>query len=85
MTTNDGNEFGWIGDGWAVAERTGDVEGLSGYLNDTKFTHQPLEPTEHLHVEDGRVVGEESRENEADNERRDSVMEYKVPNGVVAT
>jgi hypothetical protein len=43
MKTMDENEFGWIGNGWGVAERTGDAEGLSWYLNDTKFAHEPLE------------------------------------------
>jgi hypothetical protein len=37
------NEFGWFGDGWTVAERTGDVEGLTYYLNDTKFAHEDFE------------------------------------------
>jgi hypothetical protein len=37
------NEFGWFGDGWTVAERTGDVEGLTYYLNGTKFMHEDLE------------------------------------------
>lgn len=43
MTTVDENEFGWFGDGWAVAERTHDLEGLSWYVNDTKFLHNDLE------------------------------------------
>ena len=34
------NEFGWFGDGWTVAERIGDVEGLAYYLNRTNFTHE---------------------------------------------
>ncbi|TKA24790.1 hypothetical protein B0A54_17554 [Friedmanniomyces endolithicus] len=42
MTTADVNDFGWIGDGWSVAERTGDVDGLSWYLNGTNFLHEPL-------------------------------------------
>ncbi|KAK5086640.1 hypothetical protein LTR05_003808 [Lithohypha guttulata] len=42
MTTVDDNEFGWFGDGWGIAERNQDLEGLSWYLNDTKFTHEDL-------------------------------------------
>jgi hypothetical protein len=42
MTTVDGNEFGWFGDGWAVAERVGDQEGLSWYLNGTGFVERDL-------------------------------------------
>ena len=37
------NEFGWFGDGWTVAERVGDAEGLTYYLNGTRFTHENLE------------------------------------------
>lgn len=37
MTTNDGNEFGWFGDGWSRAERTGEVEGMTWYLNGTQY------------------------------------------------
>ncbi|KAL4798701.1 flavin-binding monooxygenase [Aspergillus venezuelensis] len=42
METVDGNEFGWFGDGWSVADRTQDPEGLSWYLNDTSFIHENL-------------------------------------------
>jgi hypothetical protein len=42
------NEFGWFGDGWTVAERRGDVEGLAYYLNGTKFTHEDLEAEEKI-------------------------------------
>ncbi|KAK5704469.1 hypothetical protein LTR17_021851 [Elasticomyces elasticus] len=42
MTTADNNEFGWIGDGWSLAERTGDADGLSWYLDGTRFLHEPL-------------------------------------------
>ena len=40
------NEFGWFGDGWTVAERMSDVEGLTYYLNGTKFTHEDLDGQE---------------------------------------
>lgn len=42
MTTLDGNDFGWFGDGWTVAERTGDKEGLSWYINGTNFVERGL-------------------------------------------
>jgi hypothetical protein len=42
----DGNAFGWFGDGWTVAERTGDAEGLSWYLNGTRFVHKELKDEE---------------------------------------
>ena len=32
-----------VWDGWTVAERTADLEGLTWYLNNTKFTHKDLE------------------------------------------
>lgn len=34
------NEFGWFGDGWSVAERTGDDEGMSWYLNGIRLLHE---------------------------------------------
>ncbi|KAF2999664.1 hypothetical protein E8E13_000900 [Curvularia kusanoi] len=37
----DGNDFGWFGNGWTVADRTGDAEGLTGYLNDFQFLTPP--------------------------------------------
>lgn len=40
MEAVDGNEFGWFGDGWSVADRTQEPEGLSWYLNDTSFLHE---------------------------------------------
>lgn len=42
LKTADENEFGWFGDGWSVAEREGDEEGMSWYLNGTRMLHQPL-------------------------------------------
>jgi hypothetical protein len=49
------NEFGWFGDGWTVAERSGDVEGLAYYLNGTNFTHEDLEGQ-------GKIVNGEKKE-----------------------
>ncbi len=42
MDLYEENEFAWFGDGWTVAERTGDVEGLSYYLNGTQYLHSNL-------------------------------------------
>lgn len=37
MKLADENHFAWFGDGWTVAERTGDVEGMTYYLSGTNF------------------------------------------------
>ena len=59
----DGNPMGWFGDGWTVAERTGDVEGLSWYLNGTKFLAQDAE---RRGSEGGRLTWDEGvKRNEA--------------------
>ena len=50
------NEFAWFGNGWTVAGRTGDVEGLTYYLNGTKFTHEDLEGQ-------GEIVNGKKKEN----------------------
>lgn len=49
------NEFGWFGNGWTVAERTGEIEGLTYYLNETRFTHEELKAP-------GMVVNGENKE-----------------------
>jgi len=82
MTTLDGNEFGWIGDGWAAAERANDPEGLSWYINKTAFIHEDLAKAKALQVEDGKVVNQE--ENGVKN-ADSTVSEIKIPEGVVAT
>lgn len=82
MTTYDDNEFGWFGNGWAVAERTGDAEGLSWYLNNTTFTHDPLIPEKSLRIENGQAIVEKP-ENGTTN--GDSTKEYQVPDGIAAT
>ena len=56
MTTVDGNPWGWFGDGWAVAERTGDYEALCGYLNTTNFVHDPLPRSEKVMVNENGLV-----------------------------
>ena len=63
------NEFAWFGDGWTVAERTADMEGLTWYLNNTKFTHEDLEGQE-------KVVNGEKKEME-DSTREDAVKVQK--------
>lgn len=82
MTTVDDNEFGWFGDGWVTAERTGDVEGLTWYLNDTNFTHEPLVKEENLVVTQDKVV-EHADENGVQN--GEVATEYRVPDGIAAT
>ncbi|OAL32210.1 hypothetical protein AYO20_07978 [Fonsecaea nubica] len=82
MTAADGNEFGWFGDGWASAERTGDVEGLTWYLNNTSFTHEPLEKGETLKVTEDKVVINGDAEGV---EKGEIVKEMRVPDGVAAT
>lgn len=82
MTTLDDNEFGWIGNGWSAAERANDPEGLSWYINDTRFIHHALEEKTPLQVEDGKVVTKE--ENGVANGET-TVSEYKIPEGVAAT
>jgi hypothetical protein len=39
----DRNDFGWFGDGWTIAERARNVNGLTWYLQQTKFVHEPLQ------------------------------------------
>jgi hypothetical protein len=82
MTTADNNDFGWFGDGWAVAERTGDIEGLTWYLNNTKFTHEPLQKGEELKVEDGKV---HVLDGDKDGVKGEIATEFRIPDGVMAT
>ncbi|KAJ9631215.1 hypothetical protein H2204_008300 [Knufia peltigerae] len=81
MTTVDGNDFGWFGDGWAVAERSGDVEGLSWYLNGTRFVHEPLEKGEKLVVTEDKVV----KHTDEGVEKGEIAKEFRIPDGVAAT
>lgn len=57
METVDGNEFGWFGDGWGVAEKEQDAEGLSWYLNGTRFLHEELEDPERVDGDNVRAEG----------------------------
>ncbi|KIX05693.1 uncharacterized protein Z518_03665 [Rhinocladiella mackenziei CBS 650.93] len=82
MTPFDGNEFGWFGDGWATAERTGDVEGLTWYLNETKFTHDPLDKGEKLVVDDEKMVKKADGEGMSNGE---AATDYRAPDGIAAT
>jgi len=82
MTTVDNNDFGWFGDGWTVAERSGDVEGLTWYLNGTRFTHEPLSKGEKLIVGEDKIVTNGETNGVGKGE---VVSEFRVPNGVVAT
>ena len=75
----DGNSFGWFGDGWTVAERTGDLEGLSWYLNGTKFLHKSLKD------EEGRQGGIFGNKMANGLTMEDIKEQNPVPDGVVAT
>ena len=70
----DGNEFGWFGDGWAAAERTGDVEGLSWYINDTHFVDEDLKGAKEVN---GVVNGDKKVEGQ--------LADIKVPDIVMST
>lgn len=83
ITTVDDNELGWMGNGWSAAERAKDLEGLSWYINNTRFTHHELEEKEPLHVENGKVVTRE--ENGVEDGETTIVSEYKIPVGIAAT
>ena len=58
LTFVESNPMAWFGDGWTVAEREGDVEGLTYYLNETKFTYEELEGGRKGRMEDGLEDGE---------------------------
>lgn len=57
METVDDNDFGWFGDGWGVAEKTHDAEGLSWYLNGTRFLHDDLPDPERIDGANVQVNG----------------------------
>ncbi len=82
MTTHDANDFGWFGDGWAAAERSGDMEGLTWYLTNTRFLHESLDKGEKLNVDEDKIVTDEVR----DGIRKGEIAtELRVPDGVAAT
>lgn len=87
MTTVDGNDFGWFGDGWAVAERTHDAEGLSWYLNGSRFLEDDLGEEQQQGRENGHSAahlnGVEAKKGEG--LIRNGVDLGHVPDGVVAT
>lgn len=83
-----GNDFGWFGDGWTMAERAGKegLEGLCWYLNGTGFLHRSLE-------EEGKegVNALGNREKMTNGLANGEMVnglgkeEKNVPNGVAAT
>ena len=79
MKEVDRNPFGWFGDGWAAAERAGDVEGLCWYLNGTRFLHKSLKEEE---GKEGGILGAKMA-NGLTKEEMDA--EVAVPDGVAAT
>ncbi len=83
------NEFGWFGDGWTVAERVRDVEGLSWYLNETRFLHDDLEKVD-VNAAGSGVNGTTHGDGQghvdgAAKVNGVSVMEAEVPNFIAAT
>ena len=85
MTTVDGNDFGWIGDGWSVAERTGDKEGISWYINNTNYVERGLaeEVDESQQRKAPSLNGLEVKHNGAIIQNQKEVG--RVPNGIAAT
>jgi hypothetical protein len=77
MTPCDGNEFGWFGDGWAMAEKSRDLDGLTWYLSGTRFLHESLDEREKIVVKDDQVVVNGAGEGDK--------VEARVPDGVIAT
>lgn len=45
-SAEDANPFGWFGDGWSMAERTENHQGLTYYIDATKFVHKSLREEE---------------------------------------
>lgn len=84
MTTVDDNEFGWFGNGWTVAERTQNAEGLSWYINNTRFTHDPLPQEVQAQIEDGKVVTK-NKDQVPVVTNGDDTNGHRIPNGIAAT
>ena len=42
------NPMGWFGDGWTVAERTGDAQGMSWYIDESRMLHLGVEEEDKL-------------------------------------
>jgi hypothetical protein len=82
MTTADNNDFGWFGDGWSTAERSGDQEGLSWYLNGTRFAHEPLEAGEKTVAGEKGVVTNGEHD---DTHKVNVVSDTPLPDAVAAT
>ena len=43
--------MGWFGDGWTVAERTGDPQGMSWYIDGGRMTHLGVEEEDEMRRE----------------------------------
>ena len=82
MTTVDGNDFGWFGDGWAVAEREGDMEGLSWYINETQFVEDDLAREAQANGSTG-LKKEETDMNNVEVTKSGSVISNGVEVGVI--
>jgi hypothetical protein len=81
------NEFAWFGDGWTVAERVKDVEGLSWYLNGTRFLHEDLGKADTSGVKTG-VSGSTHGDGQGlvdAGAKVSGIAEEKVPEGIAAT
>jgi hypothetical protein len=82
MQTCDANDFGWFGDGWAVAERNGDADGLTWYLSGTRFLHDSLQKDDQLTVSENKIV----TNGEGDGVKNGELAsEPRIPDGIVAT
>lgn len=57
METADGNDFGWFGDGWSMPEKEQNTEGLSWYINGTRYLHEQLPNDDVLEVRNGETNG----------------------------
>ena len=85
MTTVDDNDFGWFGDGWTVAERIGDKEGISWYINGTNYVERGLaEETKEVQPNKAPSLnGLDVKHNGA--VIQNDVEIGRVPEGIVAT
>lgn len=80
MTYADENAFGWFGNGWSMADRTKDVEGLTWYINDTKFLHRTLKDEKKL-VHDGKIL----HDGAAELKKGELSSEIVMPSGIPPT
>ncbi|KPI34293.1 putative sterigmatocystin biosynthesis monooxygenase stcW [Cyphellophora attinorum] len=90
MTTVDGNDFGWFGDGWTKAEREGDKEGLSWYINGTRFVEDDVVKDEEREAKRQKIDERAPEPNKPEVTKSgvvvsDAVHVPTIPNGVAAT